>query len=125
MQCFSPMIFVTISHKLQRKRNHKEHTKFSKMIIKIIMAKNLEKSRDTWFYNGRYLMRATSKFICHADPKRRDIVEACAKVFEGDPAQTNKPPLFISESHLYSDNLDAPLAEAERLGRIFIKTLPQ
>ncbi len=80
-------------------------------------------SRDTWFVDGKYLMRATAKFIRHADSRRRDVVEACAKIYEGDPAIKKKAPLFISESHIYSDNLEIPLAEAERLGRIFIATL--
>jgi hypothetical protein len=68
-------------------------------------------------------MRATARFIRHADQRRRDVVEVSIVVFEGDPAVTNKPPLFISVTHLYSDNLEVQLAEAERLGRIFVTTL--
>lgn len=83
----------------------------------------LETSRDTWFLDGKYLMRATSKFLQQGDPRRRDVVEARVFIFEGDPAITNKPPLFVSESHMYSSSLDIPLAEAERLGRIFIHGL--
>lgn len=82
-----------------------------------------EISRDTWFVDGKFLMRATAKFLQVGDPRRRDVVDASAYIFEGDPAITNKPPLFVSETHMYSKNLDIPLAEAERLGRIFIDGL--
>jgi hypothetical protein len=81
-----------------------------------------ELSRETWFCDGKYLMRATAKFIRGADARRREVVLACALIFDGDPTLTNKPPLFISQSHLYSDSLESPLTEAERLGRNFIKT---
>lgn len=82
-----------------------------------------ETSRDTWFCDGKYLLRTTAKFIRLADAKRRDVVLACALIFDGDPAVTNRPPVFISESHLYSNSLEVPLAEAERQGRIFMATL--
>jgi hypothetical protein len=87
------------------------------------MNAKLEIARDTWFLDGKYLMRATAKFIRLADKRRRDVVEACVVVHEGDPDITHKPPLFISCSHLHSDNLTIQLAEAERLGHIFISTL--
>jgi hypothetical protein len=87
------------------------------------MNATLEIARDTWFLDGKYLMRATAKFLRLADQRRRDVVEACVVVHEGDPGIANKPPLFISCSHLHSDNLTTPLAEAERLGHIFISTL--
>jgi hypothetical protein len=82
-----------------------------------------ETSRDTWFCNGKYLMRTTAKFIRLADARRRDVVLACALIFDGDPALTNQPPLFISQSHLYASSLEVPIAEAERQGRIFLATL--
>lgn len=68
-------------------------------------------------------MRATATFLHQGDPRRRDFVEACALIFEGDPAITNKPPLFVSETHIYSGSLDIGLAEAERLGSLFIDGL--
>jgi hypothetical protein len=68
-------------------------------------------------------MRATAKFVHHADPRRRNVIEASVIIFEGDPATSSKPPLFFSSSHQHSDDLDIQLAEAERLGRIFLTTL--
>jgi hypothetical protein len=82
-----------------------------------------EISRDTWFFEGKYLMRATAKFLQQGDARRRDVVKACASIFDGHPAITNKPPLFVSSTHTYSSSLNIPLAEAEELGRIFISGL--
>lgn len=87
------------------------------------MDEQIKKTQDTWFCEDRYLLRATAKFIRHADSRRRDVVLACCLVFDGDPSLTNKPPLFVSEIHLYAESLEMPLVEAERQGYIFIKTL--
>lgn len=82
-------------------------------------------SRDTWFLHGKYLLRATARFIGQKDFKRIDIIEACALIFEGDPAITEMPPLFISETHVHSNDLEVALTEAERHGRIYIAELRQ
>ena len=81
-------------------------------------------TRHAWLLDGKYLMRATAKFLNQGDPRRRDFIEARVFVFDSDPAITDKPPLFVSETHMYSNNLEIALEEAERLGRLFIHGLP-
>lgn len=76
--------------------------------------------RETWSSDRRYLIRAYAKLVPGFDAVCDSAAMGVVQVFEGDPAVTGLPEIFLSSSKLNCADLLDELQNAERIGRDFI-----
>lgn len=81
----------------------------------------LERSRDTWSDDGRYLIRSKARWISVAQGLPH--IKAGVQIFDGNPDKNGKPAIFESPARGSFNDLWDAIQNGERIGREYIAAL--